>query len=356
MHKSTPLQPSEYQTSLETGSEAPKLTTSKVRYWSDFSRVYFHPRSLVQLYDYELHSSVMPFERYSMGKELFSSLDKEHDIVDRDWRPFVEECDRMEGIQVFTSLDDAWGGFSAAYVEALRDEYGKQPIWVWGLQGPLGGVARDKRQLRLTNVGQGVTELSSYGTTVMPLSAPETKLKGVQMDVKSNWHYSALLATAIESVTLPSRLRQTTDLRPLSLDEMTMSLNTTGRQHLAAMTLNIDGEKVELFSFDKERRDVSQDARSFGHIKVMRDTKPGPKKGEEEDEKHDEKRHRIGDPVYTRYVLMAVQLYLLIEVIAPARHSSSLCSTASHRYTQNTKTGPPCRRKPPSTQTSLSQK
>lgn len=96
----------------------------------------------MQLNEYELNSSLVPFERWETGEELFASLDKEHDIVDRDLRPFVEEADQMQGIQVMTSVDDAWGGFASRYVERLRDEYGKTPIWVWGLQEGFQGLNR----------------------------------------------------------------------------------------------------------------------------------------------------------------------------------------------------------------------
>lgn len=109
VHKQDALLPSDYQQSLDAGTEPAPLAKSAVRYWSDFSRVYYHPKSSVQLYDYELDSSIRPFERFAMGTELFDSLDKEHDIIDRDWRPFVEECDLMQGIQVYTTLNDAWG-------------------------------------------------------------------------------------------------------------------------------------------------------------------------------------------------------------------------------------------------------
>ena len=76
----------------------------------------------------------MPFEKWEFGEDLFSSLDKEHDLLDRDFRPWAEECDQMQGIQIFTGVDDAWGGFAARYVERLRDEYGKGTIWVWGIE------------------------------------------------------------------------------------------------------------------------------------------------------------------------------------------------------------------------------
>jgi len=128
------IEPSEYQKRLEGGLPTPQLRASDVRYWSDFNRVYFHPRSIVQLNDYELNSQLMPFETWSSGEDLFQNLDREFDLVDRDIRPFVEECDQMQGFQILTGVDDAWGGFAAKYLDSLRDEYGKTSIWVWGLE------------------------------------------------------------------------------------------------------------------------------------------------------------------------------------------------------------------------------
>ena len=142
VQRQQPIQPSAYQESLDAGLAPPELTTDTVRYWSDFNRVFFHPRSIVQLNEYDLNSSIAPFERWDSGEELFANLDKEHDLVDRDLRPFAEEADHMQGIQIMTTVDDAWGGFASRYIEKLRDEYGKTPIWVWGVQEPVGGLPR----------------------------------------------------------------------------------------------------------------------------------------------------------------------------------------------------------------------
>ena len=131
-----------YQNSLEEGLVPPKLSTELVRYWSDFNRVYFHPKSIIQLNEYELNSSLMPFETWTAGEDLFASLDKEHDILDRDLRPFVEEADHMQAVQVITSVDDAWGGFTATYVDRIRDEYGKTALWVWGLEDDIRNIPR----------------------------------------------------------------------------------------------------------------------------------------------------------------------------------------------------------------------
>lgn len=87
----------------------------------------------MQINDYELGSTLVPFEKWESGEELFAGIDKEHDLLDRDVRVWAEECDQMQGIQVFAGGDDAWGGFGASYVERLRDEFGKMAIWVWGV-------------------------------------------------------------------------------------------------------------------------------------------------------------------------------------------------------------------------------
>lgn len=136
------IEPSAYQVALENGTQPPQLTKDAVRYWSDFNRVYFHPKSIVQLNEYELNSALMPFENWSTGEELFNGLDKEHDLLDRDLRPFAEEADQMQGIQIMASMDDAWGGFAAKYMDCLRDEYGKIPIWIWGLEDGLNNTPR----------------------------------------------------------------------------------------------------------------------------------------------------------------------------------------------------------------------
>lgn len=128
------IQQSTYQQHLDQGLEPPSLSPETVRYWSDFNRVFYHPRSIIQLQEYELNSALMPFEKWNTGEELFDSLDKEHDLLDRDLRLFLEECDQLQAIQMITLADDAWGGFTSKYLERIRDELGKTSTWVWGLE------------------------------------------------------------------------------------------------------------------------------------------------------------------------------------------------------------------------------
>lgn len=105
-----------------------------MRYWSDFNRVYFHPRSSVQIPEYQLDDKLAPFERYEFGKEVFQQHHREEDILDRDFRLFAEECDQLQGVQFIAGVDDGWGGFLGSYLEELRDEYQKLTIVTWGVE------------------------------------------------------------------------------------------------------------------------------------------------------------------------------------------------------------------------------
>lgn len=110
------------------------MTSSTVRYWSDFNRVFYHPRSVIQVNEYEINSSLSQFEDWDVGEEAFRDLDTEHDLLDRDLRLFAEECDQLRALQLFTASDDAWGGFTARYLDRIKDEYAKTGIWIWAAE------------------------------------------------------------------------------------------------------------------------------------------------------------------------------------------------------------------------------
>jgi hypothetical protein len=122
-----------YQNHVEEPSEPAQISASDVRFWSDYNRVYYHPRSLVQLETTTLASGMAPFQSWEFGNDLFLKEDAEHDLLDRDFRVFAEECDQMQGVSVYAGMDDAWASFSQQYLERLRDELGKTTIWVWGV-------------------------------------------------------------------------------------------------------------------------------------------------------------------------------------------------------------------------------
>lgn len=81
---------------------------------------------------------------------------------------------------------------------------------------------------------------------MIPLAAPSMPLKSVlpnTFDPSSAWHTSALLATAIESATLPSRLRKlgsgTAGQAGDSMAYLTELLNATGKQTIANLQMSV---------------------------------------------------------------------------------------------------------------------
>ena len=192
----------------------------------------------------------MPFEKWDNGEDLYEQIDKDEGILDRDVRRWAEECDQMQGFQVFTGADDAWGGFASRYVESLRDEYGKTSIWLWGLEESAGNGSRvgswrdllpvhqlikaqTQQLLRATNVSRTLVETNDQASLYLPVALPPRDLpQYITIDRDSAWHAGALLSTAVETATLPSRLR---DIRPRVgyMHDIEASLNANGNQHIA---------------------------------------------------------------------------------------------------------------------------
>ncbi|PHH73922.1 hypothetical protein CDD82_5195 [Ophiocordyceps australis] len=265
-----PVLPNAYMQSLDDGvAELPNLTTAHVRYWSDYLHPHLHPRSIVSLHDVLLTSEM---DRFAAGSHLFSSLDAEHDLVDRDWRPFAEECDLLQGAQVMTALDDAWSGFAASYLEALRDEHPKMSIWVWALCG-----SQCDRPQPVMNVANGFSLLFDQASMLVPLCVPDEKDMPhiISLDPSSPWHISALLSTAAECAALPSRLRG----QPVYLHDMAQSINVAGNQPLASLSMALgsaDAAAIDLFphyplsSFSRAR--TSRFPTTFGQFTTIRQT------------------------------------------------------------------------------------
>ena len=232
-----PIEPSLYQQALDAGTDLPALTTQSVRFWSDYNHIFYHPRSIVQLNEYELNSSLMPFERYGAGDELFTNLDREHDLLDRDLRPFLEECDQLQGIQIFSGTDDAWGGFTARYLERVADELGKGSRWVFALEEGR-SATRERKMLQLSNAAQSLYSVVPSASMYVPLSNAPARLPSyLSMDASSPWHTSALQAALIETTTLPARLKDD-EIGHASFDELEATLSGDGKRPILEAALS----------------------------------------------------------------------------------------------------------------------
>ncbi|KAL8675585.1 MAG: hypothetical protein Q9168_000097 [Polycauliona sp. 1 TL-2023] len=260
----TPISQSAYQKALDEGlDQPPKLSSQTIRYWSDFSRVFYHPRSILQINDYELGSTIVPFEKWDSGEELFGKLDKDNELLDRDMRPWAEECDQIQAIQIFASADDAWGGFASRYAESLRDEYGKTPLWFWGLEEQAGRGQRAKQLIRTVNVAQSLQAISTVASMYIPLAVPSYVPPYIGLDASSQWHVSGLMSMAMESITLPSRQRAGNVQRGL-LGDWEAALNANGNQRIAELQCSVIDPSTQGVDMHTEAWQAANDDRLAG--------------------------------------------------------------------------------------------
>ena len=89
-------------------------------------------------------------------------------------------------------------------------------------------------------------DISAQSSMYIPISAPPTQLPAyVSMDRSSQWHTAGLLSTALESMTLQSRLRAS-DGRRATLNDAEAALNVNGNQRIAKLQCSvIDPELLE---------------------------------------------------------------------------------------------------------------
>jgi hypothetical protein len=239
VQKLSPIPQSEYVKSLDDGRIPARLSSSAVRYWSDYSRVYFHPRSIVPIYDNE-SDPALSSTSWESGHQLFSSLEREEELIDRDWRPFVEECDKMQGIKLITTIDDDWGGFATAYSERLRDEYGKCCIWTWALHSPNPKAGAPELRAKLATTLNSVVSLCDISTTFVPLALPAEPLPAhVNVNPRSQWDTSALLATGMETAALASRMAKPSGDIAAQLHDFSECLNARGCQPVAKLRMSV---------------------------------------------------------------------------------------------------------------------
>ena len=84
-----------------------------------------------------------------------------------------------------------------------------------------------------------MTESYKQSSLLIPTALPSGRHPSyINLDTSSSWHTSALISTAIETVTLPSRLRH--DPNRDTLGTMTDLLNVMGKQTVASLQMGVN--------------------------------------------------------------------------------------------------------------------
>uniref|UniRef100_A0A8D0HKW2 Protein misato homolog 1 n=1 Tax=Sphenodon punctatus TaxID=8508 RepID=A0A8D0HKW2_SPHPU len=210
-----------------------------VQVWSDYLRVHLHPRSVFMINRYNHDGESSRLEAFAQGESLLQEPAYLEEMEDR-LHFYVEECDYLQGFQVLCDLHNGFSGIGARVKELLSDEYAGKGILTWGLT-PVIPSSRDSQKdfYRLMNTVLGIVHLSSHSSLFCPLSlngslglrpGSPISLPHVQYDPSLNYHTSALLATALDTLSTPYRLHSS----KFSMGHLADSLSVLGRKVVTA--------------------------------------------------------------------------------------------------------------------------
>ncbi|XP_062897927.1 protein misato homolog 1 [Mobula hypostoma] len=221
-------------------SQGAQRLENSVRVWSDYLGVHLHPKTISVIQQYNHNSTSNRFEAFGFGEKLLRDPTFLDDLEDR-LHFYIEECDYLQGFQVLCDLQDGFAGLATKVVELLHDEYGGKAIFTCGFAPTsymdTGSMAT---VYRLLNSVMGIVHLSSRSSAFCPMSLDSSFLGRKQVtpvpfprviyDASLNYHSSALLATALETLSVPYRLQS----NAMSLTQLTNALTVSSRKVVTA--------------------------------------------------------------------------------------------------------------------------
>ena len=181
------------------------LTDSK--YWTDYNKTFWHPSCLNILSSLSESSPVDIWDPETMTND---ELEEYSDRL----RTTFEQCDQLEGLQVFVDCDTVFGALVSKILDEVKDELGKVrniAFPIFSVNGPsIGQTAVDTQRIRGINRAMTLASLHDTSALVMPLDPTVWQSNSSFPHITSLQHQNlyqvgAILASTIDSVTLPYR-------------------------------------------------------------------------------------------------------------------------------------------------------
>ncbi|XP_054662041.1 protein misato homolog 1 isoform X2 [Grus americana] len=212
---------------------------SSTQLWSDYLNVRLHPKSIYVIRQYMHDGDCGCLEAFGQGESLLQDPGCIEELEDR-LHFYVEECDYLQGFQVLCDLHNGFSGVGAKVTELLCDEYSGKGILTWGLAPVISNMGDSQKNFyRLMNTALGIVHLSSHSSLFCPLSLsgslgikpqPPVTFPYINYDASLDYHSSAVLAAALDTLTAPYRLCSSQG----SMMHLAETLNFSGRKVVAA--------------------------------------------------------------------------------------------------------------------------
>lgn len=229
--------------SLDESSEASNSTSSppnlenNIGSWVDYLLPRFHPRTLNAIKHHKHDGAMYPFSIFTYGRNLWNTEQFSDDFSER-IRAYVEECDLMQGFQIILDSMDCFAGIGASCIQHLRDEYGKSIVSFPCIDSKK-TESSTSNVIKILNTALCWQHVGEYASLFSPLCCGETAwprigepriFNHLTYNSEVKYHSSALLATALDTLTIRYRRREYPNV---VLSDLCADLNKLGRKAVA---------------------------------------------------------------------------------------------------------------------------
>ncbi|XP_066587453.1 protein misato [Prorops nasuta] len=221
---------------------------NSIKTWADYLIPRYHPRTLSFIKKYKHECSEQPFDVFTYGRALWNEPQFADDFSDK-IRKYVEECDFLQGFQILLDSTDAFGGLGSSCIQHLHDEYGKSIICFPSINYESTEPSM-KSLVKAINTALSWQCISENSSLFSPLCVGENslfkcgsprKFQYLNYNPELKYHSSALLATALDTLTLRYRRKEYSNI---VLSDLCADLNKLGRK-AAATSLTLPFPMIE---------------------------------------------------------------------------------------------------------------
>lgn len=216
----------------------PKLYNldKSVNVWSDFLHLHLHPKTVTIVNQYNHKDEHMPFDVYGAGHLLMKEDESLKQEVEDKLHFWTEECDHLQGFHILMDTYNGFGGMAASVLQDLEDDFANKGLISFGLSPPIFETDSHQEHLqRLLCTVLSFDKISEHSSLFVPLnlnSTPWDKQSRVVefphliYDASLHYHSSAILATSLDTMTMPYRKQNL----PVSIRTITDGLSVLNRK------------------------------------------------------------------------------------------------------------------------------
>lgn len=195
-----------------------------VNVWSDFLYARFHPRTVEVVKQYQHCNENTPFDAFPLGNDVWKTRQFSEDFTDK-IRNYIEECDNFQGFHFLTDCTNAFSGMTSSCLEYIRDEYDRKSVLVFPVLPSSYSDINDQIEksqsilndsVRVINLALSFNQFNTNSSMFVPLSVgskgwrqpgPEQKFNNLKYNHTLPYHSSAILAAALDTITLKHRVK-----------------------------------------------------------------------------------------------------------------------------------------------------